>query len=149
MQFHDASGVESPHSLCALTELVAMDEAAALKLVFGQMRAGALTEDEATRLCGAVDKYAAENNIDLTRGASKFWLVEFHDTGAGLSGAIVPGDDATDAVEAALGLGAHLGGEACARQIPRRALPDEEWRERLLSAAELRQLAGVIHHYDA
>jgi len=150
MLTHNTNDADRVQSLRALTELAALDEAHALKFVFGQLDAGAMTEDEVTQLCGEVDKFAARKGIDLTRGLSKFWLVETRDPVAGLSGAVVVGDDVDDAVKAARALGVHPGSAARARQIPRRQVPDETWRERLLSAAELRELSDVANpRYDA
>jgi len=152
MQTYDGAGYQPDFRV--LAELAALDGAKWDGLVFDLADSGALTPHEASYLRRDVESFALNNGIDLSRGHSEFWLLEFFDPGAaqgeGFRGAtIVVGSDPEDAEEIARRWDAHPGGVVVARQIPRRVLPGEEWRQRLLSAAELRELGDITNHHDA
>jgi len=154
MQLHDACHVARQQGLRDLAELAAMDEARWFKFLDEQAQGEGVNAAWAIRLRYDVELFAAEQNIDLSRGSSGFWLLEFYDPGAGpgagFRGAtIVWGMDAADAEDLARVFEAHPGGEARARQIPRQNVPGQEWRERVLSVEELRELGDVTSKHDA
>src|SRR5690349_16713707 len=96
MQNQTPSDADREQPIRELAELVAADEAQALRFVFAKVDAGELTEEEGGQLCEEVEAFAARHNIDLSRGLSCQWLVEFP-ARAGLAGAIVSANDAADA----------------------------------------------------
>ena len=154
MQLHDGNHAARQQSLRALAELAALDEAAWFKFLDKQSPDDGVSGYLALLLRHEVERFALNNGIDLTRGSSGYWLLEFYDPaaapGEGFRGAtIIWGVDADDAVDLALLFEAHPGGEARARQIPRQKVPDQGWRERVLSAAELRELGDLTAPYDA
>lgn len=154
MQLHDASHAARQRSLRSLAELAALDEAGWFKYLDAEGQGDDVNSAWAIKLRYDVERFAAENNIDITRGSSGYWLLTFYDPGAEpgdafLAATIIWGKDRNDAIELARTWDAHPGGEVNARQIPRRKVPGEDWRQRLLSAEELRELGDITNHYDA
>jgi hypothetical protein len=155
MHLHDGNYAARQQSLRALAELAALDEAAWHKFLDEQAPDDGVSGHLALLLRHEVERFAAEQNIDLSRGSSGYWLLEFYDPdaepGEGFRGAVVIwGMDANDAVDLAVLFEAHPGGEVRARQIPRQKVPDQGWRERVLSASELHELGDISSpYYDA
>jgi hypothetical protein len=99
-------------------------------------------------------RLAAEQNISMDRGLSGWFLLSFTDPDAEpadrfLGACVTWAMDAKDAVDMACAIDVHPGGEAHARQLPRRAVPDETWCDRLLDAEELAELGYLTIQYDA
>ena len=133
-----------------LAELDAIDELVPLKLLEMERQAGTLTNNDVIELREAMKRVAVDRNICMERGLSGWFMLSFSDLDAEpseqfLGVVIIWALDAEDAAETAPRIDVHPGGEVHARQLPRRAVPDESWHDRLLSAEDLAAVATTLN----